>query len=294
MRVSPVELNTCGSCNFYPISDRFKSDNPSLYDKIRDKSSLYDELKGKSTLYDEIHGKPSGTKDPVANVLTVIDKMNQKAYGPNDRVNRDKVERDPGFVNIWLQFPNEIIRSKAMSIVHPSDSDDVKMEKIQRWVFYNIEYQTDKEQYGYEELWVPPVMVLNTGKGDCEDGAFLIISLALNAGVDPSRLRWYGGFVDAGQGAASGGHAWAAYRRESDDEWVAVDFSYYPDLRPMNYRTPLKNDKKYVDDYFFITNQFIVFTPDSNRIKNPEFYYSDGGVIPNVLFSSGSLLNWYV
>jgi hypothetical protein len=35
----------------------------------------------------------------------------------------------------------------------------------------------------------------------------------------------YGGFVDAGQGAESGSHGWVAYRRESDNEWVAVDFS---------------------------------------------------------------------
>lgn len=283
MRVSPVALNTCGPCNFYPISDRFKSDEP----------SLFDEVKGNSTLYDEIHGKPSATIDPAANVFAEIDKMNRKAYGPKDTINKDRIEKDPDFVNLWLQFPNEIIRAKAMTIVDRSDTDDVKMEKIQRWVFYNIKYQTDKEQYGYEELWVPPVMVLNTGKGDCEDGAFLIMSLALNSGVDPSRLRWYGGFVDAGQGAPSGSHAWVAYRRESDDEWVAVDFSYYPDLRPMNYRTPLKDDKKYVDDYFFITNQFIVSTPDSNRIREPEYYYSDGGAVPNVLISSGSLLNWY-
>ena len=293
MRVSPVELNTCGSCNIYPIINRFKSDEPSLYEKTEDKPSLYDAIKDEPSLYDEIHGKPSGAIDPATNVFTAIDKMNQKAYTPKDRINRDRIDKDPDFVNLWLQFPNEVIRSMAMKIVHPSDSDDVKMEKIQRWVVYNIEYKTDKEQYDYEELWVPPVMVLNTRKGDCEDGAFLIMSLALNAGVDPSRLRWYGGFVDAGQGAPSGGHAWAAYRRESDDEWVAVDFSYYPDLRPMNYRTPLKDDKKYVDDYFFITNQYIVFTPDSNRIRDPEFYYSDGGVTPNVLFPAGSLLSLY-
>ena len=209
MRVSPVELNTCGSCNLYPINDRFKSDERSHYDKIKHKPSLYDEVKGESSLYDEIHGKPSSTIDPTTNILNIIDKMNQKAYSPSDVINKDRIEKDPDFVNIWLQFPNEIIKTKAMTIVDHSDSDDVKMEKIHRWVYYNIEYQTDKELYGYDELWVPPVMVLNAGKGDCEDGAFLIMSLGLNAGVDPSRLRWYGGFVDAGQGAASLWHFFA-------------------------------------------------------------------------------------
>ncbi len=69
-------------------------------------------------------------------------------------------------------------------------------------------------------------MLLLTMKGDCEDGAFLIMSLGLNAGVDPAKLRMYGGFVDAGQGAASGSHGWVAYRRESGNEWVAVPICY--------------------------------------------------------------------
>ena len=180
-----------------------------------------------------------------------------------------------------------------MSIVNAADSDDIKMEKIQRWVVANIKYMTDEEQYGYEELWVPPVMVLKTKKGDCEDGAFLIMSLGLNAGVDPERLRMYGGFVDAGPGAASGGHGWVAYRRESDNEWVAVDFSYYPDLRSMDERTPLKVDEKYVDDYFFITNQYTVITEHTNRIRDPEVYFPDGGFLPNILFPTGSVFSRY-
>jgi len=288
MRVSPVELDSCGPCNIQPLYDRLRPKESSLYDEVNGKPTLNDSIEERSTLYDDINGKPPVHTDPATNIFTAINTLNQKAYGP-----KDTITRDPGFVNLWLQYPNEVIRSMAMKIVNPSDTDDVKMVKIQRWVVYNIEYKSDKEQYGYEELWVPPVMVLQTGQGDCEDGAFLIMSLGLNAGVDPSRLRMYGGFVDAGQGAESGSHGWVAYRRESDNEWVAVDFSYYPDLSPMDYRTPLKDDEKYVDDYFYITNQYFATTPDSNRIRNPEVYYSDGGVIPNILFPTGSLLSWY-
>ena len=268
MRVSPVALDSCGSCNFQPIINMLRPDEP--------------------TVFDVINGESVDKPNPATSLFSSINNLNQSAYGP-----KDTITRNPDFVNIWLQFPNKIIRDLAMTIVNAGDSDDIKMEKIQQWVVDNIGYMTDEEQYGYEELWVPPVMLLKTKKGDCEDGAFLIMSLGLNAGVDPERLRMYGGFVDAGPGAASGGHGWVAYRRESDDEWVAVDFSYYPDLRPMDDRTPLKDDKKYVDDYFFITNQYIVVTENTNRIRDPEVYYSDGRVIPNVLFPSGSLLSRY-
>ena len=268
MSVSPVSLNACGSCNLQPLINGLKLDEP--------------------TIFDDINGKSLKKPNLATFLFSTINSLNQSAYGP-----KDSITRNPDFVNIWLQYPSAIIRDLALTIVLPDDSDDIKMEKIHRWVVDNIEYLTDEEQYGYEELWVPPVMLLKTKKGDCEDGAFLIISLGLNAGIDPERLRMYGGFVDAGPGAASGGHGWVAYRRESDDEWVAVDFSYYPDLRPMNDRIPLKNNEKYVDDYFFITNQYIVITENTNRIRDPEVYYSDGRVFPNIFFPTGSLLSWY-
>ena len=268
MRVPPLGLDTCGSCS------------PQLINMLRP---------DEATVFDDINGGTTTKTDPVTLVFTTINNLNLNAYQP-----RDKIVRDPLFTNIWLQFPNDIIKDLAMQIVDPTDSDDVKMAKIQKWVVFNIDYMTDKEQYGYAELWVPPVMVLNTMKGDCEDGAFLIMSLALNAGVDPSRLRLYGGFVEAGEGAAYGGHAWVSYRRESDDEWVAVDFSYYADLRPMEYRTPLKDDERYIDDWFYITNQFTVYTENTNRIRDPEVYYSDGRMAPNIFFPAGSTLSLFV
>ena len=268
MRVSPVSLDSCGSCNFQPLINMLRPDE--------------------ATLFDVINGEPTEKPNPTTSLFDTINNLNQNAYGP-----KDKITRNPAYVNFWLQYPNEIIRNLAMTIVDRDDSGDIKMEKIQQWVVDNIEYMSDEEQYGYEELWVPPVMLLKSRKGDCEDGAFLIMSLALNAGVDPERLRMYGGFVDAGPGAASGGHGWVAYRRESDDEWVAIDFSYYPDLRPMSLRIPLKDDLKYVEDYFFLTNQYIVVTEETNRIRNPEVYFSDGRIIPNVLFPNGSVLSRY-
>lgn len=230
----------------------------------------------------------SGKTNPAMLMFSTIDYLNRNAYQTSDEIIRDQ-----SFVNLFLQYPNQMIKELADTIVSRSDSDDTKMEKIQQWVIDNIAYKTDQEQYGYDELWVPPVMVLKTNAGDCEDGAFLIMSLALNAGVDPARLRMYGGFVDAGPGAASGGHGWVAYRRQSDNEWVAVDFSYYPDLSPMKDRTPLRNDTRYVEDYFYMTDRFVVVTEHTNRIRIPDGYDSGGNVIPNIFFPSGSLLSLY-
>ena len=51
MRVSPVELDSCGSCNIQPFYNRLRSDEPSLYDEVNGKSTLYDSINRRSTLY---------------------------------------------------------------------------------------------------------------------------------------------------------------------------------------------------------------------------------------------------
>ena len=205
---------------------------------------------------------------------------------------QDETINDYGYVNFYLQYGNTILMDLASDIVNQGDSDDEKMEKIQRWVVENIAYEEDKAQYGIGELWVPPVMLLSSMKGDCEDGAFLIMSLALNAGVDPDKLRFYAGVVRAGEGAATGGHGWVAYRRSIDREWVTIDFSYYPDLRPMDDRIPMKDDTRYIDDFLLFEVRRIILTPDTNRVRNPEMYTVQGNIQPNVLLP-GSWFNGY-
>lgn len=225
-------------------------------------------------LFNVING---AVQSKVPDVFEIMNSYSNRKY-----TSSDDIKSDPVFVNLYLQYPNDTIRNLAMEIVNRGDTDDVKMEKIQAWVVHNIAYAEDKDQYGYDELWVPPVMLLQTRKGDCEDGAFLIMSLALNAGVDPNKLQFYGGEVKSGQGAATGGHGWVVYNRSSDNEWVPVDFSYYPDLRPMDDRIPMKDDERYVKQYF-IFNVGNIITSDVNRVRQPTTYTNQGYMPPNVL-----------
>lgn len=227
----------------------------------------------------DLFNQINGTVAPAApSVFNVLQSFTSQKYA-----SQDDIINDPVFVNFYLQYPNRTIAKLAKEITNGLSTDDQKMQAIQEWVVRNIQYEEDMAQYGYEELWVPPVMLLSTMKGDCEDGAFLIMSLALNAGVDPNRLRFYGGEVQAGQGSATGGHGWVAYMREYDDEWVPVDFSYYPDLRSMSKRIPMAQDERYIKQYFmFEVGQ--VITSDVNRVRNPNITYNNNGYIqPNVL-----------
>ncbi len=249
MRIDAISLEGSGPVwpNFYEKKKIRDEENGGLWgDKFKpDKTQPADTLFGVDTSKDIF----SAVKRPSVELET---------------------KESPGFLQMaYLQFPNQIIRDNAFEIVSQNDSNDVKARKLQEWVYDNISYLTDEEQYGHEELWVPPVMTLQTGKGDCEDQAFLLHSLMLNAGIPADRIRTYGGRVDNFEGA-SGGHAWTAYRRESDNQWIVLDTTFEPEFGAISARSLMKDNLMYQDDLFFITLSATMDTPGTNRIREPE------------------------
>lgn len=170
----------------------------------------------------------------------------------------------------YLQYPNQSIQLVADLIVEPHDSNDTKMYKIEQWVIKNIRYQSDEKTYGRGEFWAYPTMTLSKRLGDCEDGAFLMHSLALHAGIPVNRLRTYGGLVWADNfGVTTGGHAWTAYQRESDDKWIIVDWCYWPTDVPLSERTPMAARRQYIDDWFYVQRDKTVESPYANYVRNP-------------------------
>jgi hypothetical protein len=169
----------------------------------------------------------------------------------------------------YLQFPNAEIKALVNTIVEPGDTNDEKAYKILMWVQENIEYKSDFETYGTDEYWAKPTLTLKKGCGDCEDGAFLIHSLMLNAGIPYEQIRTYGGLVFAGEGAATGGHGWTSYKRETDNERVVLDWCYYANKDPIAERTPMKDDIQYIDDWFYVDARKTVDTPLVNKVKDP-------------------------
>lgn len=167
----------------------------------------------------------------------------------------------------YLQFPNPKIQALSTNIVSPGDTNDKMMYKIEQWTIKNIEYRTDIEGYGISELWVFPKVTLEKGYGDCEDGAFLLHSLGLHAGVPSDRLRTYGGLVVTSDNIGVGGHAWTAYRREIDNQWINLDWCYWSTDKPISERQPMEADFKYIDDFFFVDSVKTVETPISNRVR---------------------------
>ena len=191
--------------------------------------------------------------------------------------------------SMYLQFPNADIKALVDTIVEPTDTNDEKAYKIMSWVQNNITYQDDWKTYKSNEFWALPTMTLDKKVGDCEDGAFLIHSMMLNAGIPWDQIRTYGGDVFAGEGAAAGGHAWTAYRRETDNEWVVLDWCYYASKQPISERTPMKDVLYYFDDWFYTNAKETVETPFVNKVKDPGALAY--GAQPTKNFLKGQMIN---
>ena len=128
-----------------------------------------------------------------------------------------------------------------------TDDPDRAAWMVQRWAVENLVYTSDKTlTEGRAEFWLFPGETLARKKDDCEGGACLIASLLRVLGIPGDRVRVAAGFVDPGQGAAAGGHAWACYRRLSDEQWVALDWCYYQDsLVAVQEKEPQKTRAQY-------------------------------------------------
>lgn len=156
----------------------------------------------------------------------------------------------------YLQFGNPQIKTLVDAIISPGDDDDAKAQKILDWVKTNITYKSDLENYGRMDYWALPTQTLNKRAAECKGGAFLIHAMMLSAGIPSNRIKTMGGVVMTNDFTSPlGGHAWTIYKRETDDQWVDMDWCYYPE--PVGYslenEEAFKTDKNYQDVFFTVS-----------------------------------------
>jgi hypothetical protein len=100
-----------------------------------------------------------------------------------------------------------------------------------------LEYVGDNESSECPEFWQFPFETLQSGMGDCEDGAILMASLMIQAGIPSYRVKICAGYVQESPTAPQGGHCYCIYladRGWRKQEWVVLDWCYYedPDVAP--------------------------------------------------------------
>ena len=107
--------------------------------------------------------------------------------------------------------------------------DEDTMYRIVVFVIDYLRYVGDDITKGQPEYWQNPEDTIVTMKGDCEDGAILIKSLSLAAGVPDWKVKIMAGMV------VGGGHAYCTYIR-NDETQVILDWCYWPNKKQIDDR----------------------------------------------------------
>ena len=131
---------------------------------------------------------------------------------------------------------------------------DLTAHACQRYVCRHLRYIGDEKSSKLEECWQFPNETVLLKTGDCEDGAILMASLMLNAGIPSWRVRVTAGMVQEAPTAEAGGHAYVTYCREQDNNWVILDWCYFADSKISVSNKPLANKVKYYKDIWFSFN----------------------------------------
>jgi len=134
---------------------------------------------------------------------------------------------------------------------------DETILNIQKFVVQNVKYIGDDLNNCTMEYWQFPFETLADKTGDCEDGALLIAALAINAGVPSFRVRVVAGMVQPAPTAPEGGHGYVSYLRETDNQWVVIDWCYLEDSNiPVHQKTIQNNNQYYKAVWFSFNNEY--------------------------------------
>lgn len=121
--------------------------------------------------------------------------------------------------------------------------DEDTMRRILVWVIDHLQYVGDPQTKGQPEFWQNPEDTIITLKGDCEDGAILIKSLSLVAGVPDWKVKILAGEV------VGGGHAYCTFIRY-DDVQVILDWCYWPNRLRIAERPARQFEENYLEVWF--------------------------------------------
>ena len=134
---------------------------------------------------------------------------------------------------------------------------------IQKFVINFLDYIGDEEASACPEYWQFPFETLQSGIGDCEDGAILMASLMIQTGIPAYRVKVCAGYVQESPTAPQGGHAYCIYladRRGGHQDWVVIDWCYFEDSELAPENKPLAKNGGYNGCYqslwFTFNNEF--------------------------------------
>jgi predicted transglutaminase-like cysteine proteinase len=169
---------------------------------------------------------------------------------PKDRIIYDAQYGRPRDVRTFI-FDRSYILEDVLDnygIVYDGN-DDETMYKILMSVMRYFHYVGDDKSKGQPEFWQNPEDSATLGTGDCEDGAILIKSLSLVAGVPDYKVKIAAGMVKGG------GHAYVLYLRDNDTQCI-LDWCYWPNDLQIMHRKDWRQEENYYDVWFSFNKEY--------------------------------------
>ena len=132
---------------------------------------------------------------------------------------------------------------KDMGWCYQLDHDRLVID-ILRFVWGRTRYIGDHLAWNVPEYWQTARQTYDLKRGDCEDGAILLLTLCRLAGVPSNKI-----FLQCGYMKNGGGHAYVKYFGNNGVRYF-LDWSYYYDKRRIpNHKTI--DDKRYGAVWWF-------------------------------------------
>lgn len=123
------------------------------------------------------------------------------------------------------------------------NTDEETAYKCCVFLIDNLKYVGDDKARDQPEFWQYPEDTLTRQTGDCEDGAILMKSLTLCAGVPDWKVKIQAGMVKGG------GHAYCTIIRDDDTQCI-LDWCYWPNKKQIKDRPAFKDEPNYHDIWF--------------------------------------------
>lgn len=166
-------------------------------------------------------------------------------------------------VKNFITVNDDILLGIVQSYGLKKDTFNETANECQKYVLKHIKYTSDEVSLNCEEFWQFPFETVASEVGDCEDGAILMASLMIVAGIPNWRVKVAAGTVQQSPIAPQGGHAYCLYLADRDDgslEWEIHDWCYFEDSNIPTGQKPLaKNggyNNMYKDVWFTFNNEF--------------------------------------
>ncbi|MFX1313360.1 MAG: DUF4332 domain-containing protein [Promethearchaeota archaeon] len=196
---------------------------------------------------------------------------------------RKQIDAD---VKTFIKKDDAILWHVITQIGLRRDNPNETAHAIQNFVCNFLKYKYDDETVDCPEFWQFPFESIQSEIGDCEDGAILIASLLINAGIPSWRVKVCAAQVMADPVFAPsdselGGHAYCIYLADRPDsernlEWVILDWCYLQDPEVPIEEKPLAGDGgqegAYKDIWFTFNDEYSwsqnAFEVKEGRISN--------------------------